>query len=52
LKDLNIALEEAEKMRLQLPGVSQARKLYKEMIDSGRGRLGIQALFQLYMAGV
>ena len=51
LKDLNIALEEAEKMRLQLPGVSQARKLYKEMIDSGRGRLGTQALFQLYTTG-
>lgn len=52
LKDLGIALEEAEKMGLQLPGASLARKLYKEMIDSGRGRLGIQALFQLYMAGV
>lgn len=52
LKDLGIALDEAEKMGLQLPGASLARKLYKEMIDSGRGRLGIQALFQLYMAGV
>lgn len=51
LKDLGIALDEAEKMGLQLPGASLARKLYKEMIDSGRGRLGIQALFQLYMAG-
>ena len=52
LKDLGITLDEAEKMGLQLPGASLARKLYKEMIDSGRGRLGIQALFQLYMAGV
>ena len=52
LKDLGIALDEAEKMGLQLPGASLARKLYKEMIDSGRGRLGIQALFQLYTAGV
>ena len=52
LKDLGIALDEAEKMDLQLPGASLARKLYKEMIDSGRGRLGIQALFQLYIAGV
>jgi 3-hydroxyisobutyrate dehydrogenase len=52
LKDLGIALDEAEKMGLQLPGASLARKLYKEMIDSGRGRLGIQALFQLYIAGV
>ena len=52
LKDLGIALYEAEKMGLQLPGASLARKLYIEMFDSGRGRLGIQALFQLYMAGV
>ena len=51
LKDLGIALEEAEKMEIELLGASLARKLYKEMIDSGRGRLGTQALFQLYMAG-
>jgi 3-hydroxyisobutyrate dehydrogenase len=52
LKDLGIALAEAESMGLDLPGASLARKLYNDMADKGRGRLGTQALFQLYMAGV
>lgn len=52
LKDLGIALAEAENMGIDLPGASLARKLYNEMADNGQGRLGTQALFQLYMAGV
>jgi len=52
LKDLGIALAEAEAMGIDLPGASLARKLYNDMADKGRGRLGTQALFQLYMAGV
>ena len=52
LKDLGIALAEAESMGIDLPGASLARKLYNDMADKGRGRLGTQALFQLYMAGV
>lgn len=52
LKDLGIALAEAENVGIDLPGASLARKLYNEMADKGQGRLGTQALFQLYMAGV
>lgn len=52
LKDLGIALAEAENMGIDLPGASLARKLYNEMADKGQGRLGTQALFHLYMAGV
>lgn len=52
LKDLGIALAEADRMELELPGVSLARKLYLEMAGKGLGRLGTQALFQLYEAGV
>ena len=52
LKDLGIALAEAEAMGIDLPGASLARKLYNDMADKGRGRLGTQALFQLYIAGV
>ena len=52
LKDLGIALAEAQIMGVDLPGASLARKLYNEMADKGRGRLGTQALFQLYMTGV
>lgn len=52
LKDLGIALNEAEQMGLSLPGASLARKLYEQMTNDGHGRLGTQALFQLYNSGV
>ena len=48
LKDLGIALGEAEQMGLQLPGLSLARKLYEQMAERGLGRNGTQALFKLY----
>ncbi len=47
IKDMSIALEEAEKMGLDLPGLSLVKKLYSSMIQNGnseRGRLGTQAL--------
>jgi 3-hydroxyisobutyrate dehydrogenase len=50
LKDLLIALSEAERMRLLLPGAAQARKLYAQLMDSGHGRDGTQALALLYGA--
>lgn len=52
LKDLGIALNEAEQMNLDLPGATLARKLYNDMAAKGLSRLGTQALFQLYGAGV
>lgn len=51
LKDLGIALAEAGNMGLDLPGATLARKLYDELAGKGLGRLGTQALFQLYSAG-
>ena len=51
LKDLGIALTEAANMGIELPGATLARKLYDELAGQGKGRLGTQALFQLYMAG-
>ena len=51
LKDLGIALAEASNMGLDLPGVTLARKLYDELAGRGLGRLGTQALYQLYSAG-
>ena len=51
LKDLGIALNEAEQMGLDLPGVTLARKLYDQMANDGHGRLGTQALFQHYNSG-
>ena len=44
VKDLGIAIDEANTMRLQLPGLALARRLYVELADSGDGRLGTQAL--------
>lgn len=48
IKDLGIALAEAERMGLDLPGLSQARKLFVGLADKGLGRLGTQALIQHY----
>ena len=50
LKDLSIALAEAERMGLQLPGAAQARKLYAQLVEQGHGRDGTQALSLLYGA--
>jgi 3-hydroxyisobutyrate dehydrogenase len=44
IKDLAIALEEAERMNLNLPGLTLARQLYEEVSQQGHGRLGTHAL--------
>ncbi len=48
LKDLGIALGEAEQMGLDLPGLALARGLYQRMAEKGLGRDGTQALIKLY----
>jgi 3-hydroxyisobutyrate dehydrogenase len=48
IKDLSIALESAEAMGLDLPGLALARKMYLRLQDAGGGDLGTQALFTLY----
>ncbi|MHC5114226.1 MAG: NAD(P)-dependent oxidoreductase [Planctomycetota bacterium] len=44
IKDLEIALAEAERMGLDLPGLALARRLYDRVRDEGHGRRGTQAL--------
>ncbi len=44
LKDMGIALDEAARMRLELPGLALARKLYAALAEQGGARLGTQAL--------
>lgn len=44
IKDMGIALGEAEKMNLVLPGLSLVRQLYLAARAQGHGRLGTQAL--------
>ena len=48
LKDLSIALAEADRMKLALPGAAQARKLYTQLSEQGHARDGTQALALLY----
>ncbi|HKB56419.1 MAG TPA: NAD(P)-dependent oxidoreductase [Lacunisphaera sp.] len=48
LKDMRIALESAEAMKLELPGLVQAKKLYDEVARRGWEDCGTQALFRLY----
>lgn len=44
IKDMGIALEEAKKMNLSLPGLSLVRELYIATQAQGHGRKGTQAL--------
>lgn len=44
VKDLGIAVKEAEQMGLQLPGLQLAQRLYLELQRQGGGRCGTQAL--------
>ena len=44
IKDMGIALAEAERMRLSLPGLALAKQLFEATRAQGHGRLGTQAL--------
>src|SRR3954452_6655513 len=44
IKDMGIALAEAEKMNLCLPGIALAKQLYEAVRAQGYGRKGTQAL--------
>lgn len=44
IKDLGIALDEASRMRLALPGLGLAKQLYEAVRAQGHGRLGTQSL--------
>ena len=49
LKDLRIALEEADKMNLELPATKEAKRLYEKLVDKdGLGSDGTQALIKLW----
>ena len=44
IKDLAIALSEAEAMQLELPGLALAKSLYDKVSEIGHGKSGTQAL--------
>lgn len=50
VKDMGIALEEAEKMNLHLPGLDLAQSLYKKLEEAGYGDCGTQALYKHWTA--
>lgn len=48
IKDMGIALEEAELRKLQLPVLEQVMSMYQELEKSGLGEKGTQALIEYY----
>ena len=50
IKDLRIALAEAETAGIELPGLALAKRLYERLADEGGAELGTQALWRLYQA--
>lgn len=45
IKDMGIALDEAARMQLPMPGLALVRQLYLATAAQGHGRLGTQALY-------
>lgn len=48
IKDMKIALDEAERMNLQLPGLALAKSMYDKLLEEGYGDNGTQALIKYY----
>ena len=44
IKDMGIALDEAKRMNLSLPGLALANQLYLAVKAQGHGKLGTQSL--------
>ena len=49
IKDLKIAIQEAEQMKLNLPGLALAKSLFEKMASQGLQRNGTQGIFQIYL---
>jgi 3-hydroxyisobutyrate dehydrogenase len=49
VKDIGLAIAEADRMGLRLPGLTQAKQLYDILMQQGHGRTGYHALFELYV---
>ena len=48
VKDMGIALAEAKRMQISLPGLALAHKFYVHAMDVGYENLGIQALYKTF----
>jgi len=49
IKDMKIAIDEAERMNLDLPGVKLSKELYNTLLEKGYGDKGTQSLIKYYM---
>lgn len=50
VKDLDIALEESERLGVPVPGLSKVRELYEKVVQLGAARKGTHALYLAYRA--
>jgi 3-hydroxyisobutyrate dehydrogenase len=48
IKDMSIAINEAERMKLDLPALALAKGLYEKIASNGHGEEGTQAIFRAY----
>ena len=48
IKDMTIALESAQQMQLETPGLALAKSLYETLAEKGSANEGTQALFKLF----
>ncbi|MDM5297697.1 NAD(P)-dependent oxidoreductase [Bacillus pumilus] len=48
IKDMGIALEEAERMGADMPGLSLAKSLYEKLCEEGQENSGTQSIYQLW----
>ncbi|MED3623359.1 NAD(P)-dependent oxidoreductase [Neobacillus thermocopriae] len=48
IKDMKIALDEAEKMGIELPGLALAKSLYEKLVEMGEENSGTQALYKYW----
>lgn len=48
IKDMSIAIAEAERMKLDLPALALAKRLYEKLAADGFGEEGTQAIFRVY----
>ncbi|KGR80527.1 NAD(P)-dependent oxidoreductase [Ureibacillus manganicus] len=49
IKDMKIAIDEAERMDLNLPGVKLSKELYNTLLERGFGDYGTQGLIKYYI---
>lgn len=48
IKDMNIALQEADAMGMETPGLALAKKMYEELSELGEENSGTQALYKYW----